>query len=106
MIDYRIGCDECDEREDDFTELIGLLFRDLQKLELRIVRLRYLLSGYLPEHDGKMPREEIFSDLAGGYCDCPAYRRYVSGHCGRREPMECAAYVERMKKNILRQRGF
>ena len=87
-----------DERETDYFQLIDLLIADIQHLESKVVRLRYLLSGFLPEHDGKMLRCEIFSDLAGSYYDQPAYQQYVEKYCYGHDPMENTNHVEHMMK--------
>ena len=86
------------KHEYDFYQLIDWLVSDIQKLESRIIYLRYVLSGYLPEADGKALKSEIFSDLSGGYYDNPAYRQYVSDYCGGQDPLNCPDFDELTQK--------
>ena len=95
MIDYDIDCEKC---EYDFCQTVDWLVKDIHRLELKVVRLRYLLSGFLPEHNGNMLRLEIFSGLSGRYYDDPAYQKYMSGWYNGQDPMECAKAAERMTK--------
>jgi hypothetical protein len=97
MDDYRIDYD-FDEYEMDFYQLIDELIADIKHLESKVVRLRYLLSGFLPEHDGKMLKCEIFSDLAGSYYSHPAYQQYVAKYCDGHDPMDSTNYVKHMMK--------
>ena len=98
MVDYGIDCDYCDKCEMDFCQLIDLLITDIQHLESKVVRLRYLLSGFLSEHDGKMLMCEIFSDLSGRYYAQPAYKQYVAKYCDGHDPMDNTNFVEQMMK--------
>ena len=104
--DYGTHDDGCDKCEYDFYRLTDRLIKDVQKLELRTVHLRYLLSGYLPEYDGKMLRGEIFSDLSGAYYEEPAYQKYVSNYCNRHDPMECVVFNKRLKKISIGEEEF
>ena len=94
---YRMDCD-LDECEMYFYQLIDLLIADIKHLESKVVRLRYLLSGFLPEHDGKILKCEIFSDLSGSYYSQPAYQQYVAKYCDGHDPMDNTNYVEHMMK--------
>jgi len=86
----------CDGCRLDFYMSIDQLVKDVQRLEAKVVCLRYSLSLYLPKHDGRMLRCDIFSDLAGGYYDQPAYQRYVDACYGGQDPMEQSSYVRRL----------
>jgi len=88
----------CDKHEYDYLNFIDQLVRDIQKLELRIVYLRHILSRHLPDHEGEMLKCEIFSDLAGGYYDDAVYQRYVSDYCDGKDPMEDPDFHEHMIK--------
>ena len=89
MIDCIIEDDTCTNCEHDMHQLIESFVRDMQKLELRVVYLRYLLSGYLSEHNGNMLRYDIFTDLSSGYYDNPAYQKYMMNYCDGKDPMDC-----------------
>jgi hypothetical protein len=95
MDDYNIDCEKC---EYGFYQIIDLLIKDIQKLELKVVRLRYLLSGFFQEHDGKMLKCELFSDLSGGYYEQPAYEKYISNYCDGQDPMDSADFVKHLMK--------
>ena len=95
MFDYDIDCEKC---ENDFFQLIDFFIKDIHRLELKVIRLRYLLSGFLPEHEGNMLRIEIFSNLSGRYYDNPAYEQYMERWYSGSDPMDCAEMVELMKK--------
>jgi len=97
-LNYRTHDDSCDIPEYDYHHFIDGLIKDIQKLELRIIYLRYLLSGHLPDHEGKMLKCEMFSDLAGGYCAEAVYQRYISYYCDGIDPMECPDFHEHMIK--------
>jgi hypothetical protein len=87
-------CDYCDNCEMDYYQLIERLINDIQHLESKTVRLRYLLSRFLPECDGETLRCEIFSDLAGNYYEQPAYQRHISKYYGGRDPMDDDNYCK------------
>jgi hypothetical protein len=82
----------------DFYDLINKLVNDIQHLESKVVYLRHSLSGYLPEHDGKMLKYEIFSDLVGSYCEQPAYQKYISECHGGNDPMDSDMYNDLLKR--------
>jgi len=82
----------------DFYQLIGLLTSDIRRLEAKVVRLRYLLSGHLSEYDGKMLRSEIFSDLSGCYLEQSVYKRYISDYCDGNDPMDSEEHIRLMMK--------
>jgi hypothetical protein len=98
MMEYGRNDGLCDQYEDDVLRLIDCLIKDTQKLELKVVYLRYLLSGYLSAHKGSMLKYEIFSDLASRYGDNPVYQQYVSSYCGGQDPMEYVHFNEHMRK--------
>jgi len=95
MVDYNSDCEKC---EYDFYRLLELLVKDIQQLEIKVVRLRYLLSGFLPPHESEMLKCEIFSDLSGRYYDDPAYQQYMANYCDGQDPMENAEIDEYMLK--------
>jgi hypothetical protein len=80
----------------EFLDLVDHLISGIQHLELKVVYLRYLLSMYLPEWNGKMLRCDIFSDLTGGFWDKPAYQRYISRYHGGLDPMDGEAFSDFM----------
>ena len=96
MIDYMMENDDCINCENDMYQLIESFIKDIQKLELRVVYLRYLLSGHLSEYDGKMLRLDIFSDLSGGYYDNAIYQKYLMNYCDGKDPMDCDPFSVRM----------
>lgn len=93
MDDCRAADDYCDQCEMDSYILIDRLVKDIQRLEAKVVYLRYSLSRYLRKHEGEMLRCEILSDLSGSYYDQPAYQRFVSDYCGGLDPMDCDKYI-------------
>jgi len=95
MTDQEIFCDNCGV---DFYRLIDCLIQDIRHLESKVVYLRYSLSEFLPENEGKMLKCEIFSDLSGSYSDQSAYQQYVSEYCDGQDPMDTAEYCERLKR--------
>ena len=95
MTDHEMLCDKC---EMEFYRLVDCLIKDIQHLETKVVYLRYSLSRFLPEGDGKMLRCEIFSDLSGSYYDQSAYQRYVSEYSDGQDPRETAEYCERLMR--------
>ena len=82
----------CDICESDFYRLIDFLIMDMRKLELKVVRLRYLLSGFLPKPERDALRQGLLSDLSGNYYDEAACLKYASKHCGGQGPMGSAAF--------------
>ena len=98
MSGYEIGGDSCLRCEADFFLLIDHLVTDIQHLASEVVRLRHMLSWYLPEHLGKTIRGESLSDLHGSYYDYCAYSDFVSRFCDGDDPMERERYVEHMRK--------
>ena len=97
MAERRFENRYCDKCEADFYQLIDLLIKDIQHLETKVVHLRHSLSMFLPEHEGKMLRCGIFSDLSGCHCEQPAYQRYVSAYCDGNDPM----YSEDFNNHML-----
>ena len=98
MTDHEMFCDFCDNCGMDFYRLVDCLIKDVQHLESKVVYLRYSLSRLLPEYDGKMLRDEIFSDLSGSYYDQSAYRQYVSEYCDGQDPLDTSDYCERLMR--------
>jgi hypothetical protein len=101
MADFELsdcsGCC-CSECVECFYGLTELLIKDIQRLEAKIVFLRYTLSGHLPAHDGEMLRSDIFSDLSGGYWDHPAYLEYMEEYNFGQDPMNDACQARLMLK--------
>jgi len=88
MIEYRchdICCDNCIV---DFYNLIDIMIKDIQFLQAKAVYLRLLLSRTLPEYDGWLLRNDIFTDLAGCYWDNPAYKRFMEEFHSGLDPMD------------------
>ena len=98
MNDYEMPGDYCEHCEMEYYQLIEQLVKDIQHLESKALRLRYSLSRFLPESDGETLRGEIFSDLAGNYCEQPAYQRYISKYCDGCDPMDNDNYNENLLK--------
>jgi len=87
--------------EMDFYQLINLLITDIQRLESKVVHLRYSLSSFLSEHDREMLRCEILSDLNGSYHEQSAYQQYVSFYCDGHDPMDDESFNNHLLKLSL-----
>ena len=98
MTDYEWDDGYCNKCEMDFYNLIDKLVKDIQHLESKVVCLRHSLSVYLPEHEGKMLKYEIFSGLAGSYWEQPTYQKYMSECCGGNDPMDSETYNDLLKR--------
>ena len=88
----------CDNCVTDFYELTDILVKDIQFLEAKVVYLRYALSQRLPERRGEMLMCDIFSDLAGGYWDNPAYQRYMEEYYDGLDPMDNEEHCRLLKR--------
>ena len=90
--------DSCDGCRLDFYDAIDHLVRDAKYMEAKVVFLRYCLSQRLPGHAGEMLRQDIFSDLHGGYYELPAYQMYIDAYHGGKDPFDEDSYVKRLWK--------
>ena len=90
--DYCLNC------ETGYIWLIDSLVNDIKHLELKIVYLRYALSKYLPEHDGKMLMCDIFSDLSAPHWDNPIYQKYMERFCDGVNPLDNGDLNKYLKK--------
>jgi hypothetical protein len=79
--------------EADSDQLAARLVADIQRLQSKVVCLRYSLSWHLEKHAGEMLRVEILSDLHGAYDDLHAYRRFVSVCCGGHDPLDSGSHA-------------
>lgn len=93
MIDF---FDDEDTNYYDFCKLIDLLIKDIQHLELEVVKTRYELSYYLPSPENEFLRSDILSNLAGRHSGYPAYDSYVELLYNKQDPMESEEWVAKI----------
>jgi len=98
MIEFYPTDEYCAACELDSFNLIEHLVFDIQHLSSEVVRLRYMLSQYLPKEEGDTIKSEIFSDLHGSYYDYPAFKKYILICCNDIDPMNSKAFETHMKK--------
>lgn len=92
---YGVCCDRCVE---DSYELIDRLVKDIQLLASEVVRLRYSVSWFLPEHMGDMIRCEIRSDLYASYYHDRIYQDYMSTYYGGDDPLQSKKFCNHLAK--------
>jgi len=98
MTEFYPNDEYCAACEMESFNLIEHLIFDIQHLSSEVVRLRYMLSRYLPKEEGDTIRSEIFSDLHGSYYDYPAYKTYIANCCNDIDPVNSEAFVKHMQK--------
>jgi len=90
-----ICCDQCEQNP---YQLVHHLIYDIQLLSSEVVRLRFLLSRFLPDQDGETIRQDILSDLHSSYDDYQSYCCFVIAHCLGEDPLQEDSFVSHLMK--------
>ena len=85
---------------EEVSHLLDQMIKDIQHLELEIVRARYKLSFHLKSHYDEYLRMEIFSSMGSRYGGDPVYEKYLA-FCGLGEfddAIDTPFHVNRMMR--------
>jgi len=96
--DFRCHDACCDNCVEDSYELIDRLINDIQLLASEVVRLRYSLSWFLPEHTGEIVRSESRSDLHDTYLHFPIYQNFMSKYYDGNDPLQCEKFCNHLAR--------